>query len=309
MADSTKIYDITFKKMFRISNRMLIKFVNKVFKKDFSIEENVTFLDPNTEDENLEILEKDLYFEIVGERFQIEAQSYYDDMMFRLFEYAVNTTRDGYTKIDADHAEFRMPKQVVVFLKGTDKTKDKLHIKLVLPDEQEIEYAVPAVRALGYNPKELVENDMEILLPFQIIRMWNRVKDYNNYSENRKEQFLNEFEGMCNEIMITMDSLYKEERVSNDEYKHMLDTIKDLENHIYSSIEDIKKREADAMVQEKILLWSDQVKEEAANAKAKEIAKKMITNKEPADKIEEYTGLNLKALKEIAASIGAKLLL
>ena len=86
MAENKKIYDVTFKRMFRMSDRMLIKFVNKVFDKKFPLDSKVKFLDPNSEDEDNSVLERDLFFEICNERFQVEAQSYWDDMMFRLFE-------------------------------------------------------------------------------------------------------------------------------------------------------------------------------------------------------------------------------
>ena len=93
---SERIYDITFKRMFRLSSKLLIKFVNQIFDKDFPINAKITFLDVNTENEDNLSLEKNLYFEICGEKFQIEAQSYWDDMMFRLFEYAVNSSEDNY---------------------------------------------------------------------------------------------------------------------------------------------------------------------------------------------------------------------
>ena len=157
MSENRKIYDVTFKRMFRLSDRMLIKFVNKVFEKNFPLDAEVKFLDPGSEDEENEILEKDIYFEICGERFQIEAQSYWDDMMFRLFEYAVSNPRKNYDRTDAYHAVYRMPKQAVVFLKGKSRRRNKLYIKLILPDEQEVEYSVNAVRALGYTPQELAE--------------------------------------------------------------------------------------------------------------------------------------------------------
>ena len=38
MSENSKIYDITFKRMFRLSGRMLIKFVNKVFEKNFPLD-------------------------------------------------------------------------------------------------------------------------------------------------------------------------------------------------------------------------------------------------------------------------------
>ena len=74
MSENRKIYDVTFKRMFRLSGRMLIKFVNKVFEKNFPLDAEVKFLDPGSEDEENKILEKDIYFEICGERFQIVIQ-------------------------------------------------------------------------------------------------------------------------------------------------------------------------------------------------------------------------------------------
>ena len=313
MSESRKIYDITFKKMFRLSGRMLIRFVNKVFEKNFPLDSEVKFLDPNSEDEENEILEKDIYFEICGERFQIEAQSYWDDMMFRLFEYAVSDHRKSYTKTDAYHAVYRMPKQAVVFLKGKSKSRNKLFIKLILPDDQEVEYSVNAVRALSYTPQELAENDLEILLPFQIIRMYNRVNGYNSYTDKNKEQFLHDFRNMCNDIRNTMDSLLKDERITNDEYREMLNIIKSLKAYLYSSIDDISIKGADSMLNEKIILWDDRIRAETkAETQAEEkrkFAEMMIINQKPIEEIERYTGLNVAALKKIAQSLGKTLVL
>ena len=313
MSESRKIYDITFKKMFRLSGRMLIRFVNKVFEKNFPLDAEVKFLDPNSEDEENEILEKDIYFEICGERFQIEAQSYWDDMMFRLFEYAVSDHRKSYTKTDAYHAVYRMTKQAVVFLKGKSKRRNKLFIKLILPDDQEVEYSVNAVRALSYTPQELAENDLEILLPFQIIRMYNRVNDYKSYTDKNKEQFLHDFRNMCNDIRNTMDSLLKDERITNDEYREMLNIIKSLKAYLYSSIDDISIKGADSMLNEKIILWDDRIRAETkAETQAEEkrkFAEMMIIDQKPIEEIERYTGLNVAALKKIAQSLGKTLVL
>ena len=313
MSESRKIYDITFKKMFRLSGRMLIRFVNKVFEKNFPLDSEVKFLDPNSEDEENEILEKDIYFEICEERFQIEAQSYWDDMMFRLFEYAVSDHRKSYTKTDAYHAVYRMPKQAVVFLKGKSKRHNKLFIKLILPDDQEVEYSVNAVRALSYTPQELAENDLEILLPFQIIRMYNRVNDYKSYTDDKKDKFLRDFEKMCTDIRYTMDLLLEDKKITNDEYHEMLNITGTLKEYIYSSINDISIKGADSMLNEKVMLRDDRIRAETkAETQAEEkrkFAEMMIMNEEPAEKIEQYTGLNLSVLKPLAQSLGKTLVL
>ena len=313
MSESRKIYDITFKKMFRLSGRMLIRFVNKVFEKNFPLDSKVKFLDPNSEDEENEILEKDIYFEICEERFQIEAQSYWDDMMFRLFEYAVSDHRKSYTKTDAYHAVYRMPKQAVVFLKGKSKRRNKLFIKLILPDDQEVEYSVNAVRALSYTPQELAENDLEILLPFQIIRMYNRVNGYNSYTEDKKDKFLRDFEKMCTDIRYTMDLLLEDKKITNDEYHEMLNITGTLKEYIYSSINDISIKGADSMLNEKVMLRDDRIRAETkAETQAEDrrkFAEMMIIDQKPIEEIERYTGLNVADLKKIAQSLGKTLVL
>ena len=313
MSESRKIYDITFKKMFRLSGRMLIRFVNKVFEKNFPLDSEVKFLDPNSEDEENEILEKDIYFEICGERFQIEAQSYWDDMMFRLFEYAVSDHRKSYTKTDAYHAVYRMPKQAVVFLKSKSKRRNKLFIKLILPDDQEVEYSVNAVRALSYTPQELAENDLEILLPFQIIRMYNRVNDYKSYTDDKKDKFLRDFEKMCTDIRYTMDLLLGDKKITNDEYHEMLNITGTLKEYIYSSINDISIKGADSMLNEKVMLRDDRIRAETkAETQAEDrrkFAEMMIIDQKPIEEIERYTGLNVAALKKIAQSLGKTLVL
>ena len=313
MSENRKIYDVTFKRMFRLSDRMLIKFVNKVFEKNFPLDAEVKFLDPGSEDEENEILEKDIYFEICGERFQIEAQSYWDDMMFRLFEYAVSNPRKSYDRTDAYHAVYRMPKQAVVFLKGKSRRHNKLYIKLILPDEQEVEYSVNAVRALGYTPQELAENDLEILLPFQIIRMYNRVNDYDSYTDKKKDKFLHDFENMCRDIRNTMDSLLTNGSITNDEYYEMLNITGTLEEYIYNSIEDISKKGVDSMLQERIIFRDDRIRAEAVaeteDKKNKQLAEMMINDQKPVDEIERYTGLDATTLKSIAQSIGKTLVI
>ena len=166
-----------------------------------------------------------------------------------------------------------------------------------------------AVRALGYTPKELVENDLEILLPFQIIRMYNKVNDYNGYTDEKKNIFLSDFKNMCTDIRNTMDSLLTDERITNDEYHNMIDIIKSLNEYVYSNIEDIRKKGADSMLQEKCVLWSDKIKAEAKAEKNRELAEMMINDQKPIDEIEKYTGLNVAALKSIAQSLGKTLVI
>ena len=166
-----------------------------------------------------------------------------------------------------------------------------------------------AVRALGYTPQELAENDLEILLPFQIIRMYNRVNGYDSYTDKKKDKFLHDFENMCRDIRNTMDSLLTNGNITNDEYREMLNIIKSLKAYLYSSIDDISKKGADSMLNEKIILWDDRIRAETQAEEKRKFAEMMIMNGEPAEKIEQYTGLNLSVLKPLAQSLGKTLVL
>ena len=194
-------------------------------------------------------------------------------------------------------------------------------------------YSVHAVRALGYLPAELVENDMEVLLPFQIIRLYGKAKNYDNYSAETKEKFLNEFTEMCNDVVTTIDSLHDSGKITNDEYHEMLDITRTLEKHVYKNIDDIFSKGADQMLQDKFMFASDELiaevvaKKDAEFAKKEaerdaereaefakkqaeknqELAKKMIMNGESLKKIEQYTGLNIVALDPIAHELGKEL--
>ena len=139
------------------------------------------------------------------------------------------------------------------------------------------------------------------------------MNDYNGYTDEKKNIFLCDFKNMCTDIRNTMDSLLTDERITNDEYHNMIDIIKSLNEYVYSNIEDIRKKGADSMLQEKCVLWSDKIKAEAkAEAKAeknRELAEMMINDQKPIDEIEKYTGLNVAALKSIAQSLGKTLVI
>ena len=110
-----------------------------------------------------------------------------------------------------------------------------------------------------------------------------------------------------------MDSLLKDERITNDEYREMLNIIKSLKAYLYSSIDDISIKGADSMLNEKIILWDDRIRAETkAETQAEDrrkFAEMMIIDQKPIEEIERYTGLNVAALKKIAQSLGKTLVL
>ena len=168
----------------------------------------------------------------------------------------------------------------------TDRTRDKLYITLILPDDREVEYSVPAVRALGYSPTELVKNDMEILLPFQIIRLYGRAKNYHKRKDSTKQKFLHDFSEMCNDIVCTMEKLHEDKKITTEEYKTMLEITTTLKEYVYKNIDDIPESGADSMLQEKVVFYFDKAKEmgkEEGQARALSIFQTIISLKDESE--------------------------
>ncbi|WP_044974706.1 hypothetical protein [Ruminococcus sp. HUN007] len=140
------------------------------------------------------------------------------------------------------------------------------------------------MRSLGYTPQELIANDMEILLPFQILRLYGSVKKYSSFSEEQKNEFLEKFSVMCRDIITTLRSLKETGKITNDEHSTMITIIRDLEKHIYSSIDDIANKGADSMLNEEFLFSDERARaEERAKAEAE---KAEIEAKAKAEKAE-----------------------
>ena len=126
-------------------------------------------------------------------------------------------------------------------------------MKMFQPDDQTL--------CLGYSPNELVMNDMEILLPFQIIRLYGRAKNYHKCKNSTRQKFLHDFSEMCNDIVSTMDKLHEDKKITTEEYKNMLDITTTLEEYVYKHIDDISESGADSMLQEKVVFYFDRARE------------------------------------------------
>ncbi|WP_044977229.1 hypothetical protein [Ruminococcus sp. HUN007] len=193
-------------------------------------------------------------------------------MLIRLFNYAVSD-EEGYKRIDDSHAVFKMPQQAVVFLKDTDKSKDKLYIKLILPDEQEIEYSVHAVRSLGYTPAgtdRKRHGDPPAVPDPETVQQCKKVQQ--RFSEEQKN-------GISRKVYIYVQGYNHDfaqlkrnrKKITNDEHSTMITIIRDLEKHIYSSIDDIANKGADSMLNEEFLFSDERARaEERAKAEAEE---------------------------------------
>ena len=101
----------------------------------------------------------------------------------------------------------------------------------------------------------------------------------------------------------------------------MLEITRKIKEHIYNNIDDIIKQGADRMLNERIILYTEEAEakgreegreEGIKEGKAeliKDLAVMMIKDGKPLDEIERYTGKTFEELTEIAASLNKELVL
>ncbi len=97
----------------------------------------------------------------------------------------------------------------------------------------------------------------------------------------------------------------------------MLEITRKIKEHIYNNIDDIIKQGADRMLNERIILYTEEAEAKGREEGIKEgkaelskgLAVMMIQDGKTVDEIERYTGKTFEELTEIAASLDKELVL
>ena len=145
------IYDRTFKEMFQISDRMVIRFINSLFDENLLETEDLSLKQMSPEFvSNDRSIQMDMLLELKGNhtKYQIEAQTYADEMSIRMFEYGSKSAmRDKYVSLaDEHHIYLPFPRQAVIYLKSNKNTPDNLKITVIFPDNQEKTYEIKTIK-------------------------------------------------------------------------------------------------------------------------------------------------------------------
>ena len=92
-------------------------------------------------------------------------------MAIRMFEYDAMIAID---RARQDNPEkIRFPMSGVLYLRHTSNTLDPLELQVVFPEQQEITYRVPVIKAKEYTIDELFHKKLLLILPFYVMRYEN----------------------------------------------------------------------------------------------------------------------------------------
>ena len=171
--------DQIMKMMFKVSDRLTVSMVNTFFNTNIPLDAEVIYETNeihrlNQKDSSVKVLRIDMILTIIGVRyhFEFETVSDTDIILIRMFEYGfvmtINEIKSKITNIK-DGIKLSFPRQYIIFVEQDDKVpENELTMKVVLWNNEEVEYKVPLMKYWKETVDSLVEKDLVPLLPLQL---------------------------------------------------------------------------------------------------------------------------------------------
>jgi predicted GNAT family acetyltransferase len=223
-------------------------------------------------------------------------------MVIRMFEYGFKKGKEQAGNND-DFKIIYFPKQKVIFFEENKNIRDIIKLRIVLPDDQSFIYSVPVMKYWEYTDKELLENKMYPLLPLQLFKLRkeleharrkNDIKKINGLSIKAKE--------IASIIANESKALFEKDEIVGEDFHKMLLAIQNLIEYLNRNYFNDEKIEEEVITMTKTLYDPEVEKkgiEKGEKKKAIEIAKEMLKDNEPIEKIIKYSKLSREEILKI----------
>lgn len=302
------IWDALIKRLSNLHPELLLPVVKEVFGRQYSKEEEITFL---STEYALDTLEKDkshrlhsIYADLV---FRIGKKDVYhlecqirpnSEMMLRMFEYDVQIAIHHGTERfrDIKTTKVELPRSVIVYLTHTKNTPEMETADLCLPNGTVWKYSIPTLKVQNYSVEEIAEKELYFLIPLTSIRYYSK-----NTKKQRKdrEPSLTQFLGQC--IMIITRAI-NEKKLTGRSGKDILDCFQRGCHYLFTEDEETKK-EVQQMLEPYFKLEREIWQEETEERLREEITKQ-VTEEVTKSVTEEVTkSVTEKVTKSVTEEI------
>ena len=157
--------------------------------------------------------------------FHIEIQTEHDGMMdLRMVKYGylIGASR---SQMDEDDTRIiSIPHQVVIYLEEHKRIRDELKVKIIFPDESDVDYIVPVFRLYAYSAYELSEMDLYLVIPLVLVKYRKRF----DIICRRKNLNQEEFDALVQDVLqdieqiTTITGTYEENGVMDEKTKDII---------------------------------------------------------------------------------------
>ena len=137
-----------------------------------------------------------------------------------------------------------MEKEKVIFFEENKSIKNKLKLKIIFPDEQEIIYTVDVIKYWEYTDKELKEKKMYPLMPLQLFNLRKELEKAHNKNDlNKIKELSKKAKNLAEKLAKESAKLFEEDEILGEDFHKMLLAIQNLIEYLnrnYMKDENIK---------------------------------------------------------------------
>jgi hypothetical protein len=289
--DTAQIFDLTFKQLLHLSNKAVVSFINGLFGTKHPPDSKVGYLSTETVSNDLRRRTRDTMLRINGITYHVEVQTGFDaEMMIRVFEYGLGygtweKTYDGETRT------IEFPQARIIYLEGTEKTPQKQTVRLKFPDGLHYDYEVATFNPLRHSVKELEKKGMALLLPFYVLKLRKQVEKAGSGAERQKLSA--KMQKLLDELDEAVKNCEQKGQIDGQDALDILRGLARLHKELFGKYEEFV--EENAMIEGKIVLYSDEVKEQHGL----KIARNFLKDGDSPERVARNTGLPLRKVKAL----------
>jgi hypothetical protein len=304
--ETAQIFDLILKQLMRLSSVAIIQFINGLFGANHPLDSAVEY--PNTESvsKKLRRLLSDTIVIIGGVHvYHLEAEIGDDEnIVVRVFEYGLaEGFRTKTVSEDGRTISIKFPNARIIYWETTKKTPDEVTLSLEFPEGGHYDYKVKALKFLEYDIKDLEERKLAILLPFYVLKLRRRAVSAR--TSRRRAELAWEMKTILNELVAATDRAEASGLMSEADGSIVLDHMEYLYKELFAQYDEF--READAMLQERILTYSEKAelrgreegRVEGRIEGKKEMARGLLVSGVSPDVIAKTSGLPLDTVKAL----------
>lgn len=304
-----QIFDSALKKLMHLSWPAIISFINGLFGTDFPLDCEVRY--PSTEQilVNLGKQFTDIIVCVVhnGEEYYliIEAQIQNDGtMMTRVFSYAYQFALLHRTKT-GNITKLKLVPATVIYFYPNSKTPESEIMRIENEKGETLDYTVNSLRLLDFTPEQLFERNLELLLPFMLLRL--RAEITSAETSKQRKLLAKPLKELINELVSIAERSEAAGKLTGDDTAEIVGMIDSLDKYLYTKKYPIL-REVDEMLRNITYTIADRridehikIGETRGEAqKARQFALRLLRRGRDVDEIAEDTGLSVYEINELA---------
>ncbi|GHV11598.1 hypothetical protein FACS1894219_03000 [Clostridia bacterium] len=307
--------------LFDVSKPMLVTMLNSLFEKDFDPD----FVEIRKESaklvkDNLKVLEGDLFLRVTDSDkpyyFHLEFQTNPDKTMaIRVLQYDfTKATKDQWLS-DEGKIILYMPQSLVIHIEESDTIPESYDTVIVFADGERKEYKIPILKYWLLRDQDLIDKKLYPLLPLQVYMLRSKLdKLARNGTKEARLAAILEAKDVVKRVAEEAVSLRDSGELPDEDFRKVIDMAGNLFDHLNNRYD----KEHNLTTEVHDMLWSvndpinlehrvNEIKLEGIvegerkgkNENAISIAKIMLANGEPVDKIIRYTKLSLEQITKL----------